>query len=99
MIWSAYLGLPLSLEKTGEVLKLDKQKMNEGKSLIRYFSIPCKPTNTNGMRTRNLPHHDLEKWRTFKEYNIRDVEKEMEVKKKLSAFPLPKSEWNNYWLD
>lgn len=99
MIWSAYLGLPLSLEKNGEVLKLDKQKMNEGKSLIRYFSIPCKPTNTNGMRTRNLPHHDLEKWRTFKEYNIRDVETEMEIKKKLSAFPLPKSEWNNYWLD
>ena len=99
MIWSAYLGLPLSLEKVGEVLRLDKQKMNEGKALIRYFSIPCKPTKTNGMRTRNLPHHDLEKWSTFKEYNKRDVETEMEIKKKLSAFPMPQSEWENYWVD
>ena len=99
MIWSAYLGLPLSLEKVGEVLKLDKQKMNEGKALIRYFSIPCKPTKANGMRTRNLPHHDLEKWSTFKEYNQRDVETEMEIKKKLSAFPMPQSEWENYWID
>ncbi|WP_049690758.1 DNA polymerase [Anaerococcus jeddahensis] len=99
MIWSAYLGLPLSLEKVGEVLKLDKQKMNEGKALIRYFSIPCKPTKTNGMRTRNLPHHDLEKWSTFKEYNQRDVETEMAIKKKLSAFPIPQSEWENYWID
>lgn len=99
MIWSAYLGLPLSLEKVGEVLKLDKQKMNEGKALIRYFSIPCKPTKTNGMRTRNLPHHDLEKWSTFKEYNKRDVETEMAIKKKLSAFPMPHSEWENYWID
>ena len=99
MIWSAYLGLPLSLEKVGEVLKLDKQKMNEGKALIRYFSIPCKPTKTNGMRTRNLPHHDLEKWSTFKEYNQRDVETEMAIKKKLSAFLMPYSEWENYWID
>ena len=99
MIWSAYLGLPLSLEKVGEVLKLDKQKMNEGKALIRYFSIPCKPTKTNGMRERNLPHHDLEKWSTFKEYNQRDVETEMAIKKKLSAFPMPQSEWENYWID
>ena len=99
MIWSAYIGLPLSLEKVGEVLKLDKQKMNEGKGLIRYFSIPCKPTKTNGMRTRNLPHHDLEKWSTFKEYNQRDVETEIAIKKKLSAFPMPRSEWENYWID
>ena len=99
MIWSAYLGLPLSLEKVGEVLKLDKQKMNEGKALIRYFSIPCKPTKANGMRKRNLPHHDLKKWSTFKEYNQRDVETEMAIKKKLSAFPMPQSEWENYWID
>ena len=99
MIWSAYLGLPLSLEKVGEVLKLDKQKMNEGKALIRYFSIPCKPTKTNGMRTRNLPHHDLEKWSTFKKYNKRDVETEKAIKKKLSTFPMPQSEWENYWID
>ena len=99
MIWSAYLGLPLSLEKVGEVLILDKKKMNEGKTLIRYFSIPCKPTKTNGMRTRNLPHHDLKKWSIFKEYNQRDVETEMAIKKKLSAFPMPHSEWENYWID
>ena len=99
MIWSAYLGLPLSLEKVGEVLKLDKQKMNEGKALIRYFSTPCKPTKTNGMRIRNLSHHDLEKWSTFKKYNQRDVETEMAIKKKLSAFPMPQSEWENYWID
>ncbi|MDO5018631.1 MAG: terminase large subunit [Lagierella massiliensis] len=99
MVWSAYLGLPLSLEKVGEVLKLDKQKMTEGKSLIRYFSIPCKPTKTNGMRNRNLPHNDKEKWSTFKEYNKRDVETEMAIKNKLSAFPLPKKEWKNYWID
>ena len=99
MIWSAYLGLPLSLEKVGEVLKLDKQKLNEGKALIKYFSIPCKPTKTNGMRERNLPHHDLKKWSTFKEYNKRDVETEMAIKKKLSAFPMPQSEWENYWVD
>ena len=99
MIWSAYMGLPLSLEKVGEVLRLDKQKMNEGKALIRYFSIPCKPTKTNGMRERNLPHHNLKKWSTFKEYNQRDVETEMAIKKKLSAFPMPKSEWENYWID
>ena len=99
MIWSAYLGLPLSLEKVGEVLKLDKQKMNEGQALIRYFSTPCKPTKTNGMRIRNLSHHDLEKWSTFKEYNQRDVETEMAIKKKLSAFPMSHSEWENYWID
>lgn len=99
MICSAYLGLPLSLKKVGEVLKLDKQKMNEGKDLIRYFSIPCKPTKTNGMRTRNLPHHDLEKWSIFKKYNQRDVETEMAIKKKLSVFPMPQSEWENYWID
>ena len=99
MIWSAYLGLPLSLEKVGEVLKLDKQKLNEGKALIRYFSIPCKPTKNNDMRERNLPHHDLKKWSTFKEYNQRDVETEMAIKKKLSAFPMPHSEWENYWID
>ena len=99
MIWSAYMGLPLSLEKVGEVLRLDKQKMNEGKALIRYFSIPCKPTKTNGMRTRNLPHHDLEKLSTFKEYNQRDVETEMAIKKKLTALPMPYSEWENYWVD
>ena len=99
MIWSAYLGLPLSLEKVGEVLKLDKQKMSEGKALIRYFSIPCTPTKANKMRTRNLPNHDIEKWSAFKKYNKRDVETEMAIKNKLSAFPVPQSEWENYWID
>ncbi|MDO5301078.1 MAG: DNA polymerase [Tissierellia bacterium] len=99
MVWSAYLGLPLSLEKVGEVLKIDKQKMAEGKSLIRYFCIPCKPTKANGMRSRNLPHHDTKKWSTFKEYNKRDVETEMGIHKRLSAFPYPKMEWENYWID
>ena len=98
-IWSAYLGLPLSLEKVGEVLKLDKQKMSEGKALIKYFSYPCKATIANGMRTRNLAKDDIEKWTTFKKYNIRDVETERAIQKKLSPFPVPISEWENYWVD
>lgn len=98
-IWSAYLGLPLSLEKVGEVLKLDKQKMSEGKALIKYFSYPCKVTIANGMRTRNLAKDDIEKWTTFKKYNIRDVETERAIQKKLSPFPVPISEWENYWVD
>lgn len=98
-IWSAYLGLPLSLEKVGEVLKLDKQKMSEGKALIKYFSYPCKDTIANGMRTRNLAKDDIEKWTTFKKYNIRDVETERAIQKKLSPFPVPITEWENYWVD
>ena len=99
MVWSAYLGLPLSLEKVGEVLKLDKKKIKEGKALIRYFSIPCKPSKNNNMRNRNMPYHDKDKWLFFKNYNIRDVETEMQIKKKLSAFPMPRQEWVNYWID
>lgn len=98
-VWSAYLGLPLSLEKVGAVLKLDKQKMVEGKSLIRYFSMPCKQTKSNGKRRRNRPHHDLEKWRIFKEYNKRDVETEMQIHERLSPFPVPDFEWVNYHID
>ena len=99
MIWSAYLGLPLSLEKVGEILRLDKQKMAEGKTLIRYFSIPCRPTKANNFRTRNLAKGDKERWLVFKEYNKRDVETEIAIKKKLSAFQVPRSEWENYWID
>ena len=99
MVWSAYLGLPLSLEKVGEVLSLDKKKLSEGKSLIRYFSIPCSPTKSNGMRLRNLPNHDKEKWEEFKVYNKRDVETEMEIHEKLSPFPVPDFEWENYHID
>ena len=79
MVWSAYMGLPLSLEGAGAVLGLEKQKLSEGKDLIRYFSVPCKPTKTNGGRTRNLPEHDPEKWERYKAYNVRDVETEMQI--------------------
>jgi DNA polymerase len=99
MIWSAYMGLPLSLEKVGAVLKLQNQKMKEGKDLIRYFCQPCKPTKTNGGRTRNLPQHDGEKWVLFKSYNQRDVEVEMAIKKKLSRFPVPDFVWEEYHRD
>jgi DNA polymerase len=93
------MGLPLSLEKVGAVLKLQNQKMKEGKDLIRYFCQPCKPTKTNGGRTRNLPQHDGEKWILFKSYNQRDVEVEMAIKKKLSRFPVPEFVWEEYHRD
>ena len=99
MVWSAYLGLPLSLVGVGAVLGLDKQKMEEGKNLIRYFCIPCAPTKTNGGRTRNLPIHDEDKWEMFKSYNLRDVETEMAIQVKLSRFPVPDFIWDEYHLD
>lgn len=99
MIWSATLGLPMSLAGVGTVLGLEKQKLTEGKDLIRYFCIPCKATKVNGGRTRNLPEHDWTKWERFKSYNLRDVETEMEIQKKLSRFPVPENEWRNYCLD
>ena len=99
MVWSAYLGLPLSLEGVGAVLCLDKQKMSEGRNLIRYFCIPCAPTKTNGGRTRNLPVHDMEKWEMFKFYNKRDVETEMAIQEKLHKFPVPDFIWDEYHLD
>lgn len=99
MVWSAYLGLPLSLEGAALVTGAEKQKLTEGKDLIRYFSIPCKPTKTNGQRTRNLPEHDPEKWERFKAYNARDVETEMAIQAKLASFPVPEDEWKNYILD
>lgn len=99
MVWAATLGLPLSLAGVGAVLGLGKQKLAEGKSLIRYFCIPCSPTKTSGGRTRNLPEHDIEKWQQFKEYNKRDVETELEIQSKLLNFPVPKGEWENYHLD
>lgn len=89
MIWSATLGLPLSLEKVGEVLNLDKKKLTEGKNLIKYFCVPCKPTKVNGNRKRNFYFHDKEKWELFKFYNKRDVEVEMGIKNRLSKFPVP----------
>ena len=99
MIWAATLGLPLSLEGAGAVLGLEKQKLSEGKNLIRYFCVPCAPTKSNGGRTRNLPEHDLEKWQMFKAYNLRDVETEMSIQRKLSRFPVPEAIWAEYHLD
>lgn len=99
MIWSAYMGLPLSLEGVGAVLKLQDQKLREGKDLIRYFCSPCKPTKSNSGRTRNLPEHDPEKWSLFKSYNKRDVEVEMAIQKRLSKYPVPDFIWDEYHLD
>lgn len=99
MVWSAYMGLPLSLEGVGAVLGLEKQKLSEGKDLIRYFSIPCNPTKTNGGRTRNLPEHDPEKWSRFKAYNARDVETEMQIQQRFIKFPVPDAVWDEYHID
>lgn len=99
MIWSAYMGLPLSLAGVGAVLGLEEQKLKEGKDLIRYFCVPCKPTKSNGGRTRNLPKHDPEKWELFKFYNRRDVEVEQSIQKKLQHFPVPDFVWEEFWLD
>ena len=99
MVWAAAMGLPLSLKSVGKVLKLDNQKMDEGKALIKYFSVPCTPTKANGGRTRNLPSDDQEKWKTFKAYNKRDVEVEMAIQQKLSRFPVPDFVWDEYHID
>lgn len=99
MIWSAVMGLPLSLEGAGAVLNLQKQKITEGKDLIRYFCQPCNPTKANGGRTRNLPQHAPDKWFAFKRYNLRDVEVEMNIQKALAKFPVPDSLWDEYCID
>jgi DNA polymerase len=99
MIWSAYLGLPLSLEAVGAVLGLQEQKMKEGRDLIRYFCVPCKPTKLNGGRTRNLPMHNETKWTTFISYNRKDVEVEMSIQRKLAKFPVTEFVWKEYQLD
>lgn len=99
MIWSAYMGLPLSLEGVGAVLGLGKQKLTEGKELIKYFCQPCAPTKTNGGRTRNLPENAPDKWDAFKRYNIRDVEVEMSIQEKFAKFPVPETVWEQYHLD
>lgn len=99
MIWAATMGLPLSLKGVGAVLNLQDQKMDEGKALIRYFSVPCTPTKANGGRTRNLPSDDPSKWATFKKYNQRDVEVEMSIQRKLRNFPVPDFVWDEYHID
>ena len=99
MVWAATLGLPMSLENVGTVLGLEKQKLTEGKELIRYFCVPCKPTKTNGGRVRNLPEHDMEKWQRFKAYNLRDVEAEMQIQQRLVKFPVSDFVWEEYRQD
>ena len=99
MVWASTLGLPRSLESVGVVLGLEKQKLTEGKDLIRYFCVPCKPTKANGGRTRNRSEHDPGKWERFKAYNLRDVETEMQIQKRLSNFPVPDAIWEEYHLD
>ena len=99
MVWAAYMGLPLSLEGVGAVLGLEKQKLTEGKDLIKYFCQPCAPTKSNGQRTRNLPEHAPDKWLAFKRYNIRDVETEMSIQARLLKYPVPDSVWEEYHLD
>lgn len=99
MVWSATLGLPLSLESAGAALGLEKKKLLEGKDLIRYFCVPCKATKANGGRTRNLPETDPEKWERFKAYNLRDVEAEMQIQQRLSRFPVQDFVWEEYWQD
>ena len=99
MVWAATLGLPMSLENVGTVLGLEKQKLTEGKDLIRYFCVPCKPTKANGGRVRNLPEHDMEKWQRFKAYNLRDVESEMQIQQRLVKFPVPDFVWEEYRQD
>ena len=98
-VWSAYMGLPLSLAGTGTVLGLEEQKLKEGKDLIRYFCVPCKPTKVNGGRTRNLPEHDMKKWNLFKFYNKRDVEVEMSIQDRLKKYPVPDFVLEEYHLD
>ncbi len=99
MVWAATMGLPLSLEGVGSVLKLDKQKLTEGKDLIKFFCQPCAPTQSNGQRIRNYPHHAPDKWLAFKQYNARDVESEMSIQERLAKFPVPDSVWDEYHLD
>ncbi|NEW66067.1 DNA polymerase [Carnobacteriaceae bacterium zg-84] len=99
MVWSAYMGLPLSLEGVGAVLGLDEQKLKTGKEFIRYFCVPCQPTKTNGHRTRNFFYHDEDKWIQFKAYNKRDVAVEMAIANKLNKFQVPDFIWDEYVLD
>ena len=99
MVHAAELSLPLSLKNAGLVLKTGEQKDKSGEALIRYFSVPCRPTKKNGGRTRNLPEHDPEGWKTFKEYCRQDVRTERDIRKRLEALPMPESEWDYYHMD
>lgn len=99
LVQASMLSLPLSLEGVGEALNLDKKKMSEGKDLIRYFCMPCKPTKANGGRTRNLPSDAPKKWELFKTYCIRDVDVEKQIRNKLAKFPIPDREQKLYCMD
>ena len=99
LVWAAYNGLPLGLEKVGAVLGFEEQKLKEGKDLIKYFCCPCKPTKSNGGRTWNLPHHAPDKWALFKKYNERDVQVEMQIQDRLKNYPVPDFVWDEYHLD
>ena len=99
LVWAAYNGLPLGLEKVGALLGFEEQKLKEGKELIKYFCCPCKQTKSNGGRTWNLPHHAPEKWALFKKYNERDVQVEMQIQERLKNYPVPDFVWDEYHLD
>ena len=99
LVWAAYNGLPLGLDKVGAVLGFEEQKLKEGKELIKYFCCPCRPTKKNGGRTWNLPHHAPEKWALFKKYNERDVQVEMQIQERLKNYPVPNFVWDEYHLD
>ena len=99
MVWAATMGLPLSLEGVGAILGLEKQKLTDGKGLIKFFCQPCIPTKNNCYRTRNLPIHAPEKWEAFKYYNMRDVEVEIAIQQKLAKFPVPDQVWEEYHID
>ena len=99
MVMAAYLTLPGRLADVAVALGTAEKKMEEGKDLIRYFSVPCKPTKTNGGRTRNLPADAPEKWAVYKQYNAQDVETERAIRKALEKYPLPEQEWELYALD
>ena len=99
LVWAAYNGLPLGLDKVGAVLGFEAQKLKEGKELIKYFCCPCRPTKKNGGRTWNLPHHAPEKWALFKKYNERDVQVEMQIQERLKNYPVPDFVWDEYHLD
>ena len=99
LVWAAYNGLPLGLEKVGAVLGFEEQKLKEGKELVKYFCCPCKPTKSNGGRTWNLPHHAPDKWALFKKYNERDVQVEMQIQARLQNYPVPDFVWDEYHLD
>lgn len=99
MVWAASLSLPLKLKNAAEVMKTGEQKDDAGERLIRYFSLPCKPTKANGGRTRNLPEHAPKDWAKFKSYCIQDVRTERDIRRKLEHFPLPPQEWDYYHMD